>query len=163
MELAVRNLCFPGDEPLERIRSKNFGTPVSHLTHSKASVVMFFFGFNESFSGESGVKRYEADLEKLVTETLAEDFDGDGQPCRIVLVSPIAFENAGNKNWPDGVAENKRLKVYADAMERVAKKTGVHYADVFTPTLKLFADNAETLTLNGAHLNGQGYRDYYQN
>ncbi|MCP4815529.1 MAG: hypothetical protein GY888_23715, partial [Planctomycetaceae bacterium] len=26
-ELVVRNLCFPGDEPFERIRSQNFGTP----------------------------------------------------------------------------------------------------------------------------------------
>ena len=25
LNLSVRNLCFPGDEPLHRIRSKNFG------------------------------------------------------------------------------------------------------------------------------------------
>lgn len=160
MNLAVRNLCFPGDEPLERIRSKNFGTPVSHLKHSKASVVMFFFGFNESFSGENGVKRFEADLEELVGQTLLEDFDQDGEACRIVLVSPIAFENAGNENWPDGVTENKQLKRYADAMQRVANKTGVHYADVFTPTLEMFKNSSDPLTLNGAHLNGLGYQTF---
>ncbi len=160
MQLAVRNLCFPGDEPLERIRSKNFGEPESHLTHSKASVVLFFFGFNESFDGKKGLSRFESDLEKLVKETLAADYDGDGNPCRIVLVSPIAFENAGNKNWPDGKTENKQLKMYADAMQRVAKKMDVHYADVFTPTQKMFADNAEQLTLNGAHLNQQGYMKF---
>ncbi|MCG8652308.1 MAG: azurin, partial [Pirellulales bacterium] len=48
LELTVRNLCFPGDEPYQRIRSQNFGEPDSHLAHSQASVVMYFFGFNES-------------------------------------------------------------------------------------------------------------------
>ena len=38
-ELTVRNLCFPGDEPSVRIRSKNFGSPESHLKHSGASVI----------------------------------------------------------------------------------------------------------------------------
>ena len=50
MDLTVRNLCFPGDEPFERIRSQNFGSPDSHLKHSKATVVLFFFGFNHSSS-----------------------------------------------------------------------------------------------------------------
>ena len=43
-ELTVRNLCFPGDEPLERLRSLNFGSPDLHLTHSKADVILYFFG-----------------------------------------------------------------------------------------------------------------------
>ena len=43
--LSVRNLCFPGDESQKRIRSKSFGSPDMHLTHSKASVVLFFFWF----------------------------------------------------------------------------------------------------------------------
>ena len=64
LNLAVRNLCFPGDEPLERIRSKNFGAPASHLTHSKASVVLYFFGLNESFKGKAGLKKFEKDLLK---------------------------------------------------------------------------------------------------
>ena len=54
LDLTVRNLCFPGDEPTVRLRSMNFGSPEDHLKHSKASVVMFFFGFNESFKGEAG-------------------------------------------------------------------------------------------------------------
>ena len=54
-QLTVRNLCFPGDEPYERIRSLDFGDPDSHLKHSKADVVMYFFGFNESFDGDDGL------------------------------------------------------------------------------------------------------------
>ena len=59
-KLAVRNLCFPGDEVGLRIRIKNFGDPHKHLTHSKASVVLFFFGFNESF----GTKRLAIAVEQ---------------------------------------------------------------------------------------------------
>ena len=31
LQLSVRNLGFPGDEPYERIRSQNFGDPDKHL------------------------------------------------------------------------------------------------------------------------------------
>ena len=69
MELTVRNLCFPGDEPFERIRSMDFGEPDAHLTHSKADVVMYFFGFNESFDGEAGLPTFTEQMTRLVKET----------------------------------------------------------------------------------------------
>ena len=83
-QLVVRNLCFPGDEPFERIRSQNFGEPDQHLKHSKASVVVYFFGFNESFGGKKGVEKFIADMTKLVNATKAQDY-GSGSP-RIALV-----------------------------------------------------------------------------
>ena len=156
-ELAVRNLCFPGDEPFERIRSQNFGDPDFHLTQSKASVVLFFFGFNESFGGEAGLETFRTNLEKLVKETQAKDYSGDGPP-RIVLVSPIAFENTGDNNLPDGREHNERLRRYSEAMGQVAQQTGVGFADIFTPTQTLFKQSDERLTLNGAHLNDAGHR-----
>ena len=55
LELTVRNLCFPGDEPFECIRSLDFGEPDSHLKHSQATVVVYFFGFNEAFDGDDGL------------------------------------------------------------------------------------------------------------
>ena len=90
LNLTVRNLCFPGDEPTERIRSENFGDPDAHLTHSKASVVLYFFGFNESFAGKQGIDRFTEQMAKLVEDTEANDY-GNGSP-RVVLISPIAFE-----------------------------------------------------------------------
>ncbi|MCH8828560.1 MAG: azurin, partial [Planctomycetes bacterium] len=154
--LVVRNLCFPGDEPFNRLRSLNFGTPDQHLAHSKASVILFFFGFNESFRAENGLKKFTADLARLVRETKKKNYSGKSAP-RIVLVSPIAFENTGDPNLPNGTEHNKRLAMYAAAMKNVAKKTGVGFADVFSPTLKLFASSKERLTLNGAHLDVKGY------
>jgi hypothetical protein len=155
--LVVRNLCFPGDEPFERIRSQNFGEPGVHLTHSEASVILYFFGFNESFAGEDGVARFREQMTRLVKETLQQKYNGKAAP-RIALVSPIAFEDTGDPNLPDGTEHNARLKLYTDVLREVAAEAGVAFADVFTPTLGLFAETEQRLTLNGCHLNDDGYR-----
>jgi glucose/arabinose dehydrogenase len=159
MNLAVRNLCFPGDEPQLRIRSLNFGSPDSHLTHSKANVVLFFFGLNESFHGKDGLDKFVSDVGKLIEDTKAQKYDAtSSDPPRIVFVSPIAFESTGNPNWPDGAKENENLGLYVDALRSVCAQYDVGFADIFNPTKKLFADSKEQLTLNGAHLNEEGYK-----
>lgn len=155
LQLTVRNLCFPGDEPDERIRSKNFGEPDKHLSHSRASVVMCFFGFNESFDGKNGLSRFTSELTKLVNETKAKDY-GSGNP-RVVLVSPIAFENIGDPNVTDGVQQNENLAMYAAAIGDVARTTDVPFVDLFNPTNDLFETSDTQYTLNGAHLNDVGY------
>ncbi len=154
--LVVRNLCFPGDEPFERIRSKNFGDPDAHLTHSQASVVLFFFGFNESFGGEAGLESFAEQMTRLVKETKTKNYSGKGAP-RIVLVSPIAFEDTGDPNLPDGAEHNQRLSAYTKALSDVAESTGVGFVDLFRPTRELFESSDQRLTLNGCHLNDDGY------
>lgn len=156
LQLTVRNLCFPGDEVAERIRTKNFGSPDSHLKRSEATVVLYFFGFNESFQGEKGLAAFGKQLDELVKSTLKQDYSGKGAP-RIVLISPIAFENTGNANLPDGKVQNANLKLYTEKIAEVAKANQVGFADLFNPTLKLFEATDAQLTLNGCHLNDQGY------
>jgi len=156
MDLTVRNLCFPGDEPFERIRSLDFGDPHSHLTHSQATVVMFFFGFNESFAGDAGLGKFEQEMDRLVAETVTQKYDGDQHP-RIVLVSPIAFEDTGDPNVPNGADHNARLQKYTAVLEAVASKHDVVFADLFTPTKALFEAATVQYTLDGAHLNAKGY------
>ncbi len=159
LKLHVRNLCFPGDEPDFRLRSMNFGEPDDHLKHSKADVILCFFGYSESFAGDKGLTKFAEDVTKTVTHMQGQDYSGRGKP-RIVLVSPIAFENTGDANLPDGQEHNARLKKYAAALADVAKKTNTLYVDVFTPTQKLFEANDKRLTLNGAHLNDAGYKEF---
>ncbi|MEZ6137733.1 MAG: HEAT repeat domain-containing protein [Pirellulaceae bacterium] len=156
-KLTVRNLCFPGDEPSLRIRSKNFGSPESHLQHSKASVVLYFFGFNESFAGRDGMPAFGDEMRKLVEHTKQQNFDGKGAP-RIVLVSPIAFENTGDPNLASGEEQNENLQAATETLARVAKVSGVGFVDLYTPTKKLFEESDLRLTLNGSHLNDDGYR-----
>ena len=157
LELAVRNLCFPGDEPATRLRSLNFGDPDVHLRHSKASVILFFFGYVESFRGESGLKRFSAELDKLLTETKASDY-GAGESPRIALISPIAYEPTQPLSNDDVRVRMANLRLYADEMGRLAEKHDVAFVDLLTPTERLFADHDERLTLNGFHLNDSGYR-----
>ncbi len=158
LELSVRNLCFPGDEPFTRIRSENFGEPDVHLKHSAASVVMMFFGYNESFAGEEGLAQFVADMTKLVEETKQKSYNNAGAP-RLVLISPIAFEDTGDPNLFNGAEHNARLEKYTQAMSSVAKSTGASFADIFHPTQKLFEASNERLTSNGAHLNAKGYAE----
>lgn len=155
LQLTVRNLCFPGDEVVERIRSKNFGSPDSHLKHSGASVVLLFFGFNESFRGEKGLDQYAKQLDELIKSTLKQDYSGKGAP-RVVVVSPIAFENTGNANLPDGKVHNANLELYTKRMSEVAKANQVGFVDLFHPTLKLFDTTDQQLTLDGCHLSDLG-------
>ncbi|WP_075084046.1 PVC-type heme-binding CxxCH protein [Mariniblastus fucicola] len=156
MNLAVRNLCFPGDEPQERIRSLNFGSPDDHL--SNANVILYFFGFNESFDGKDGVESFVSDIGKLIEETKAKRYDeSKDEAPRIVFVSPIAFENTGNPNLPDGTEQNKNIELYVDALKSICGQHDVGFADVFNPTKALFEKTDAQLTLNGAHLNDAGY------
>ena len=156
-ELVVRNLCFPGDEVTTRLRSLNFGTPDDHLAHSKASVILFFFGYNESFAGEQGVAPFVEQLSTLVRNTRQKNYSGKGAP-QIVLVSPISFEDTGNPHLPDSNVHNQRLKTYVDAMRRVATESDVDFVDLFRCTQRMFREASERYTLNGFHLNEAGYR-----
>ncbi len=157
-ELVVRNLCFPADEPKLRPRSENFGSPDSHLKHSGASVVLYFFGSNEAFKGAEGLDAFKADLTEVVNQTKTQDYSGKGAP-RIVLVSPIAHENLQSPDLPDGTAQNERLELYTRAIAEVAQATGVGFADVFTPTRKLMV-GGDRWTINGIHLSDHGHRQF---
>lgn len=159
LDLTVRNLCFPGDEPYERIRSLDFGDPDSHLKHSKADVVMYFFGFNESFAGDDGLEEFSEQIARLVGETTSQNYSGKGN-ARVILVSPIAFENLGDPNVTSGAEQNANLAKYTEVLKNVAEELKVGFADVFTPTKALFQSSKERLTLNGAHLNDAGYREF---
>ncbi len=156
LELSVRNLCFPGDEVVTRIRSMNFGEPDLHLAHSKASVILFFFGFNESFAGPSGLDNFKKEIRGLISHTKKQNYSGKGEP-RIAFVSPIAFENTGDKNLPSGDQHNTNIAAYAAALREVCTEAKVGYADLFAPTLTLFEQTDKRLTSNGSHLNQEGY------
>ncbi len=158
LQLVVRNLCFPGDEVVTRIRSMNFGSPDSHLQHSQASVILYFFGYNESFSGETGVEKFANEYRELLAANAEQNYSGQGAP-RIILVSPIAFENTGDPHLPTGEVQNANLALYTDAIGRVAATTGAGFVDLFTPTKELFESSDKRLTLNGSHLNDLGYQE----
>jgi glucose/arabinose dehydrogenase len=173
-QLVIRNLGFSGDEVVTRLRSKNFGSPDEWLSgrgapiggynenrlegaNTRADVIFAFFGYNESYAGQEGLATFRKQLDDWIGHTLSQKYNGKSAP-RLVLFSPIAHENLGNPDLPDGVENNRRLELYARAMEETAKARGVTFVDLFTPSTKLYESVAAPLTIQGVHLNAEGNR-----
>jgi glucose/arabinose dehydrogenase len=155
--LSFRNLGFDGDELTQRMRCENFGTPDDWLTRTKATVVFGFFGYNESFAGPPGLQKFKQDLIDFVTKTREHKYDTSRNP-EVVLFSPIAHENLQDPNLPDGSANNVNLKLYAQAVEEVARNTRVPFVDLFGRSLELYGKANRPLTSDGVHLNESGHR-----
>jgi glucose/arabinose dehydrogenase/azurin/HEAT repeat protein len=156
-DLVFRNLGFAGDELTTRMRSENFGTPDEWLAREKADVIFAFFGFNESFKGSQGIEQFRKDLDTFITNTLKQNYSGKGAP-RLVLFSPIALERHADQNFPDPAANNTNLMAYTAAMADVAKARGVPFVDLFTASQRAYSTSRQPLTVNGVHLNDEGYR-----
>lgn len=183
-DLVIRNLAYSGDEVelSKRLRSKDFGTPDQwlagsapipqpeklaslaqvrqnrfELTGTRADVIFAFFGYNESYGGAAGLPKFKADLDGMVKHMLGQKYNGRSAP-RIVLFSPIAHEDVGDANLPDGRANNDRLELYTAAMAEVARANGTVFVDLLTPSRQLYAASPAPLTINGVHLTEEGDR-----
>ncbi|HEY2415458.1 MAG TPA: PVC-type heme-binding CxxCH protein [Pirellulaceae bacterium] len=156
LELVVRDLGWSADEIVVRPRSQSFVDHGHTLADHKADVILAFFGFNESFGGARGLKKFEEDLEKFIEETLATKYNGKSAP-RLVVFSPIAHENIGRRGYPDGAKTNENIEHYAESMRQIAAKHKVPYVDLFAPSKKVMDQAGTTkLTINGIHLNENG-------
>ena len=153
-DLVIRNFSWSADEVDLQPRPDNFATVKQHLTREKVDVVFAAFGYNESFAGEGAVDSFKARLTTWLIDLKTSAFNGQSGP-RIVLVSPIANENL--ENIPAADLNNERLAVYVKAMKEVAVEQKVGFADVFGSTRAAMDSDDSSLTINGAHLNDEGY------
>ncbi|MFT5107607.1 MAG: putative membrane-bound dehydrogenase-like protein [Verrucomicrobiales bacterium] len=151
-ELTFRNLSLSGDRVNKLPRSQGFTPQEQYLVHVKADIIFAFFGYNESF--DTTPENYAAQLRDMVAKY--RRLQPSGAIPRIVLFSPIAHENLGNPDLPNGQANNARLARIAAATELVAKTVGVTYVDLFNPSQELYNAHKEPLTINGIHLNSRG-------
>jgi putative membrane-bound dehydrogenase-like protein len=156
-QLRFRNLSASGDQPNSYPRSKGVPTVNEYLRHVKADVVLAFFGYNESYAGVEKADQYRSRLVEFVKRTRGIQPNGKSFP-RIVLFSPIAHEDMRSPNFPDGKSHNVQLEAYTKATEQAAYEAGVGFVDLFHPSLKLFAEASEPLTINGVHLSERGNR-----
>ena len=161
----VSQWAFPGAEKFHPDLNSHFGrgfypTPDQWLTHLQADTVIGFFGYNESFDGPDKVGNFEAELDAWVTHTLSKAYNGAAAP-RLVLVSPIAFENLSTKrDLPDGKQENANLALYSKAMASVAKRRGLTFVDLFSATqARLNKKSLAPLTINGFAPTELGYQE----
>ncbi len=161
----VSQWAFPGAEQFHPELNSHFGkgfwpTPDQWLTHLKADTIIAFFGYNESFDGPSRVANFEAELDAFAKHTLSKAYNGTSAP-RLVLVSPIAFENlSAKRDLPDGSKENANLTLYAEAVRKVAGKHGLTFVDFFSATQERYAKKRlPALTINGFAPTEAGYQE----
>ncbi|NOX98999.1 MAG: hypothetical protein GXP30_04575 [Verrucomicrobia bacterium] len=157
LQLTFRNQALSGDTVSVRPRSKGFMPVDDYLTHSKADVLLVFFGYNESFAGDKGLDNFKKDLGEMVNKYRALKPNGKSEP-RIVLFTPIAHENLNDPNLPDGKANNARLTKYATAIKDVAESSKTEFVDLFSTSKKLYDTAKQPLTINGIHLSEEGDR-----
>ncbi len=157
LDVSFRNMSFSGDVDNKSPRNKGFTSEADYLKHVGPSVIFTFFGYNESYNGPSAADKYQAGLSNVVTRC-REWSKETGKNPRFVLFSPIAFENTGDPNLPNGNQQNANLAAYTEATRRAAAESGATFVDIFAPTFQLFQSSSERYTINGVHLNEAGYR-----
>lgn len=159
----VTQWAFPGAEKFHPDKNVHrgkgfFPMPDEWLAFLKADTIVAFFGYNESFDGPSKVKNFEDELDAWVQHTLSKAYNGKTAP-RLVLVSPIAYENqSAKRDLPNGEKENANLILYSAAVETVAKKNSLTFIDLFSPTKALYEKAAKPLTSGGFVPNEEGYQ-----
>lgn len=154
--VSLRNLGWAGDTLTTRDRPTNFPTEESTLTEHSTDVIIACFGMSESFEGDKGVADFETDLKSFIASHAGKQYN-DEADVRLILVSPIAYENLGHLT-PHWQERNRDLKKYAKAMSDLASSLKIPFVDLYTPTSKLMEDASKSqLTTNGIHLNAFGY------
>jgi len=155
LDLVVRDLGWSADELTLRPRSHGFKDHGHELEDEKPDVILAAFGFNESFGGKDGLPKFRNDLDKFLKETTSTKFNGKAAP-KVVLLSPIAHEDLGDPDKPDGKANNANIALYTEAMAEAAGKHKVAFVDLFAPTRGIEEKDPKHLTINGIHLNDYG-------
>jgi len=154
--VTFRNLGWSGDTVFGEARA-SFDPPaigykrlIDHTLALKPTVIFVGYGTNESYGGADGLPRFTKQLETLL-EALAPT------RARVVLLSPLRLEDLG-RPLPDPAPHNKDVRLYANALRRVAEKRGHGYVDLYD----LLGDGTKATpsapyTDNGLHLTAYGY------
>lgn len=155
--------AFPGAEKFRPEIKAHYGeghypSPDEWLTIIKASTIVAFFGFNESFDGLEGIENFKNELRAFVDHTLSRSYERGETAPRLVLATPIAMQELTEYLLPDAAERNALLKAYADAVGQIATEKHVGFLDLYSPTLAWFQNSTEPLTINGVHLTAAGYR-----
>ena len=154
LNLILRNLAWSADEINIQPRPDNFADTEQHLTAMKADIVIAAFGFNESFGGKKQLSSFENQLAEYLSALKSKSYNGRSAP-RIILVSPIANENI--KGVDAGKLNNPNIKIYSRVMKKVAQQQNIGFVDVFQQTAKKLDSKKSDYTINGIHLNSEGY------
>jgi hypothetical protein len=154
--VSIRNLGWAGDMLSARDRPTNFPTEASTLEAHKTDVIIACFGMGESFAAKAGLAEFKKQLSAFIASHRARKYNGRSA-VRLVLVSPIAYENLGART-PRWQERNREISAYGRLMNETAANTGVPFIDLYGPTAELMeGKDTPKLTDNGINLNAYGY------
>ena len=156
-QLVIRNLSWSGDTVNLRPRPDNFADIFQHLYHEKADVIIAAFGFNESFAGPEGLDVFRKNLTNFIEQLQSKAFNGK-TAAKVILISPIANEDL--PNIPAASLNNENLKKYTEVMREVSEEREIGFIDAFHTTVSRLSDSASQYTINGVHLNQNGYAEF---
>lgn len=150
--VTFRNLGWDGDTVWGEARAE-FGSPADgfnslskHVADLKPTVIFLAYGMSESFAGPAGVERFVPQLDKML-DMLSRT------QARIILLSPVRHEDLG-RPLPDPSEHNQNLRLYVDAIAKVAARRNYDFVNLFDLT----GSKDQPLTQNGIHLNDRGYK-----
>jgi hypothetical protein len=152
--ITFRNMGWSGDTVFVPSRAgsapnKGFDLLVDYVKDLKPTVLFMAYGMNESFEGEAGLSRFVDGYDRLL-DALAVT------KARLVFISPIAHEDLG-RPLPEPGEHNKQLKMYTEAIGRIAENRGGAFVNLFDPLLGARDSFKGPITENGIHLNSFGY------
>jgi lysophospholipase L1-like esterase len=154
--LVVRNLGWSGDTVWGDARAGFSGRAAGfkqlqdRVAEVKPTLILVFYGTNESYAGAEGLNEFVAGLSKLLDVLKANN------PRHVVLFSPLAHEKL-DPPLPDPTTANKNLELYGNAIKQVADQRGCNFIDLFAISNDLYRENKDTkFTNNGMHLNDAG-------
>ena len=150
--VTFRNLGWDGDTVWGDARAEfgspadGFGSLAKHVADLKPTVIFVAYGMSESYAGPKGVDSFIQQLDRML-DMLSRT------QARIILLSPIRHEDLG-RPLPDPAEHNQDLRLYVDAIAKVAGRRSYDFVDLFD----LAGSKDQPLTQNGIHLNDRGYR-----
>ena len=149
--VTFRNLGWSGDTVWGESRgsfdgqAKGYAKLLELTKELKPTVIVLCYGQNESYAGDTRLKAFAAQYEKLLKDLAATK-------ARFVLMSPTPFQEV--KPLKGAKAKNENLAKYVAATKELATARKVDFVDAFGSLVGKPAVPTE----NGIHYSDEGYR-----
>lgn len=90
-------------------------------------------------------------FEKHIT-AIVKSFEGESSKLIIQSILPVNNELFGNE------VSNKKVKKFNEVLQRIAEEYGIEYIDLHSSFVDKNGQLDEKFTIDGIHLNGEGYK-----
>jgi len=154
-DIKFRNLGWSGDNVFGESRAgfgdvaHGFNELKAHVKAVQPTVILLNYGAAESFAGKAGLDHFLTGL-----DTLLAALDETG--ARIVFLAPTPHEKLAPP-LPDPAPHNKDLKLYCDAIAKVAAARQAPFVNLHEVLGKLTPAPAQPLTSDGLQFTAYGY------